>query len=65
MSRIWDVWDVGYLGCEMFKCRMWNVWHVGRLRCGLLGGWDIRGVRYLGCGMFEMWDVGCLLGYGM
>ena len=50
MLEMWDVWDIGCLGCGMFG--MWNVWDVGCLGCGMFGMWDV------GCGMFAgMWDV--------
>ena len=47
---MWDILDVGCLGCGMF--RMWNVWEMGSWGCRMLG---IK--RYLGCGKFGVWDV--------
>ena len=36
---MWNVWDVGYLGCGMF--RMWVVWDVECLGCGMFEMWDV------------------------
>ena len=52
-------------GCGVF--RMWDVvdWvvrDVGCSGCGIFGMWDVRDVECLGC---EMWEVGCLPGFGM
>ena len=58
MLGMWDVRNVRHWGCGMF--RMWGVWDVGCSRCGMFGMWDVRDVE-----CFEMWDVGCLLGFGM
>ena len=45
---MWDVWDVGCLGCGMFG--MWDVRDVGCSGCGMFGMWDV------GCEMFAgMW----------
>ena len=67
---MWAICEVQCLEFGMFG--MWDMWGARRsnaelecLACRTIERWDIRGVRYLGCGMFEMWDVGCLLGYGM
>ena len=57
---MWDVRDVGCLGCGMFG--MWYVRDVGYPGCGMFGMWDVRDVGCLGC---RMWDVGCLPGCGI
>ena len=47
---MWDVWNVGCLGCGMFG--MWDVQDAGCSGCGMFGMWDVE------CGMFTgMWDV--------
>ena len=60
---MWDVWDVGYLGCGMFE--MWDVSEVVCSECRIFGMWDVWNVGCLGCGMFEMWDVECGMFAGM
>ena len=60
---MWDVRDVGCLGCGMFG--MWDVQDVGCSGCEMFGMWDVQDVGCSGCGMFGMWDVGCLPGCGM
>ena len=65
MSGMWNVADVGYLGCGMFE--ICNVQGVRCSGCGMFGMWDVGDVGYLECGMFGMLNVheGCLLGCGM
>ena len=54
MYGMWDVEDVGYSGCGMFRmqcsrCGMFgmrDVWDVGCSGCGMLG---MRDVRDVGC----------------
>ena len=36
---MWDVQDVGCLGCGMFG--MWDVRDVGCLGCWMFGMWDV------------------------
>ena len=54
---MWDVGDIGCLGCRMFG--MWDFWDVGCLGCGTSEMWDVRDVECWGCGMFGVWHVGC------
>ena len=55
MFRMWDVRDVGCLGCGMSGMR--DVRDVGCSGCGMFGMWDVRDV---GCGMWDVCrDVGC------
>ena len=65
MLGVWGVQDVGCCGlgcsgCGMFGLR--DVQDVGYSGCGIFGMWDVRDVECLGC---EMWEVGCLPGFGM
>ena len=57
---MWDVRDVGCLGCGMFG--MCDVWDVRCWGCGMFRMWDVRDVGCSGC---KVWDVGCLQGCGM
>ena len=62
---MWDVQDMGRLGCEMF-----GMWDVGCSGCGRFEMWGVRDVEvwpvgWPRCGMFRMWDTGCLPGYEM
>ena len=50
MFRMWDVRDVGYLGCGMF---------------GMFWMWDVRDFGCSGCRMFGIWDVGYGVFLGM
>ena len=35
---MWDVWNVGYLQCVMFKlCDVWDVGYSGSAMFGMLG----------------------------
>ena len=57
---MWDIWDVGCLGCGMFG--MWDVRDVGCSECvmfRMFGMWDVWDVGCLECGVFGVWDVGC------
>ena len=60
MLGMCDVRDVGCSGCGMF--RMWDVWDVGCWGRGIFGMLDVRDVGCLGC---RVWDVGCFQGCGM
>ena len=57
---MWDVHDVGCLGCGML--RMLDIWDVACSRYVMFRVWGVRDVGCLGCGMLEMldiWNVGC------
>ena len=52
---MYDVQDVGCLGCGMFE--MWDVQDVGCSGCRMFRMWDVWNS---GCGMWDVClDVGC------
>ena len=55
MLRIWDVRDVGCSGCGIFG--MWDVWDVGYSGCRMFGMWNVWDLGFSGCGIVGMWDV--------
>ena len=62
---MWNVGGVGCSGCGMLWIGLFGMWDVRAARCsgcGIFGMWDVRDVECLGC---EMWEVGCLPGFGM
>ena len=52
MFGMWNVQDVGCLGCGIFS--IWDVRYVECSGCGMFGMWDVQDVGSSGC---EMWDV--------
>ena len=55
---IYDVWDTGYLRCNMLGCGIFGIWNVG---CGC--GIKMCGDQHVGCsrgGIFKMWNIGGL-----